>query len=53
MPDKPSPIPPCEKCGKPRKRIGFLPYADDRKRRIDLYVCTGCGERSDAVSSDP
>ena len=48
MSDRTSPVSPCVKCGQRRKRIGFLPHTDP-KLRIDLYVCEGCLDRSEAA----
>jgi hypothetical protein len=50
MLDRAQPVPPCEKCGGQRKRIGFVPHPDDATQRIDLYRCKQCGDRIEVTA---
>jgi hypothetical protein len=42
-------VPPCEKCGSQRKRVGFVPHRDNAAWRLDLYRCEQCGDRTRAT----
>ena len=49
--------PPCEKCGGHQKWLGSLRHSNDATRRIDLYRCMKCDDRTEVtvplISSPP